>query len=234
MQTYVPVAGSIMSFEEQDRPREKMMRLGKSALNDAELMGILIGSGTFGENAINLAAKILASANNDFSELGRRTPKDLVKGFKGIGEAKAVAIVAALEIGRRRQFSDARRRERITCSRDIYEAVALSLIDLEYEEFHIILLNRASHIISKILLSKGGVAGVVVDAKMIFKAALEALASSIILCHNHPSGNLLPSQSDIDLTKKLQEGAKLLDMTVLDHVIVAKTGYFSFADEGKM
>ena len=233
MGTNLDKPSTIKSFDPANRPREKMAAKGKSALSDSELIAILIGSGSVEDNAITLAKKILDSVNGDLSELGRRSLKDL-QAFKGIGEAKAITIAAALEIGRRRQFSDARLRVQIITSRDIYEAVAQDLIDLSHEEFHVLFLNRANHIIGRENLSKGGTHGTVVDAKFIFKYAVQALATSIILCHNHPSGNLNPSQADIDLTRKLRQAGSFLDITILDHVIVAKTGYYSFADDGRL
>jgi DNA repair protein RadC len=222
---------SIKSWAEEDRPREKMLSKGKSALTDAELIAILIGSGSVDENAIELAKRILFSVNDNLSELGKRSIKELTK-FKGIGEAKAITIAAAVEIGRRRQFSDKVQRDRITHSRDIYDIMLPEMIDLQYEEFWILMLNQAHHIVKKERISTGGVSGTVVDSKMVFKPAIEALTPSIILIHNHPSGNLKPSQADIDLTRKLREAGKLLDITVLDHVIVAYSGYYSFKDEG--
>ena len=227
------ISNPITSWAEEDRPREKMALKGKSALSDAELIAILIGSGTVGMDAIRLAEQILNSVNGNLSELGRRSLRDLQK-FKGIGEAKAITIAAALEIGRRRQFSDMMQRDTITCSRDAYDAILPQLIDLPNEEFWILMLNRANHIISRHRVSIGGVSGVVVDAKMVFRPAIEALASSIILIHNHPSGNLKPSQADIELTKKLRNAGLSLDISVADHVIVSHTGYYSFADEGML
>lgn len=227
------ISNPITSWAEEDRPREKMALKGKSALSDAELIAILIGSGTVGMDAIGLAEQILNSVNGNLSELGRRSLRDLQK-FKGIGEAKAITIAAALEIGRRRQFSDMMQRDTITCSRDAYDAILPQLIDLPNEEFWILMLNRANHIISRHRVSIGGVSGVVVDAKMVFRPAIEALASSIILIHNHPSGNLKPSQADIELTKKLRNAGLSLDISVADHVIVSHTGYYSFADEGML
>ncbi len=224
---------SIKSLAEEDRPREKMLLKGKAAMSDAELIAILIGSGTVDENAITLAQRILDSVDKNLSELGRRTIKDLMK-FKGIGEAKALTIASALELGRRRQFSDVMQKSSVTCSRDVYDAMLPLLIDLPYEEFWIILLNRANHIVGKTRISIGGVTGTVVDSKMVFKPALEALATSIILVHNHPSGNLKPSEADIDLTKKLKEAGKYLDIAVLDHVIIANSGFYSFGDESLM
>ena len=228
---YITPPISIKSWAEEDRPREKMLLKGKAALSDSELIAILIGSGSVDENAIELAKRILESVNNNLSELGRRSIKDLVK-FKGIGEAKAITIAAALEIGRRRQFSDVMQRDSIMNSRDTYDTMLPQLIDLNYEEFWILMLNRANHIMGRTRISIGGVSGTVVDSKMVFKPAIEALATSIVLVHNHPSGNLKPSQADIELTRKLKEGGKCLDITVMDHVIVAHTGYYSFADEG--
>jgi DNA repair protein RadC len=222
---------SIKSWAEEDRPREKMLTKGKAALTDAELIAILIGSGSVDENAIELGKRILSSVNDNLSELGKRSIKELMT-FKGIGEAKAITIAAAVEIGRRRQFSDMVQRDRITNSRDIYDIMLPHLIDLQYEEFWILMLNQANHITRRERISTGGVTGTVVDSKMVFKAAIEALAPSIILIHNHPSGNLKPSQADIDLTRKLKEAGKVLDIKVLDHVIVAHTGYYSFVDEG--
>jgi DNA repair protein RadC len=228
-----PLSNPITSWAEEDRPREKMLLKGKSALTDAELIAILIGSGTVGMDAIGLAEQILKSVDGNLSELGRRSLKDLMR-FKGIGEAKAITIAAALEIGRRRQFTDMMQRDRILTSRDTYDAILPQLIDLPYEEFWILMLNRANHIISRQQISTGGVSAVLVDARMVFKPAIEALASSIVLIHNHPSGHLRPSQADIDLTKKLKKAGESLDILVADHVIVAQTGYFSFADAGML
>jgi DNA repair protein RadC len=222
---------SIKAWDEADQPREKMLLKGKSALKDAELIAIMIGSGSVGENAIDLAERILQSVNGDLSELGKRSLTDLMK-FKGIGEAKAVTIAAALEIGRRRQFSDVTRRDKIISSRDIYDLMLPKMIDISHEEFWILLLNRAHNVISKHCISTGGVNGVFVDAKMVFKPAIDGLAPSIILVHNHPSGNLKPSNEDINLTRKLKEAGKLLDIAILDHVIVSHTGYYSFNDDG--
>jgi DNA repair protein RadC len=224
---------SIKGMAEEDRPREKLMSLGKASLSDAELVAILIGSGTVESNAIQLADKILNSVNGNLTELGRRSIKDLMK-FKGIGEAKAITIAAALELGRRRQLSDLRQRDRVECANDIFDIILPDLIDLPYEEFWVILLNRASNVISKQRVSSGGVSGVMVDAKLVFRPALEVLASSIVLVHNHPSGNLKPSQQDIDLTRKLKRAGESLDITVFDHLIVSAGGFFSFADEGMM
>ena len=224
---------AITAWAEEDRPREKMLLKGKAALSDAELVAIIIGSGTVNEDAIALAQRILDSVNANLSELGRRSIKDLMK-FKGIGEAKAISITAAVELGRRRQFSDVMQKDTITSSRDVFDMMLPQLIDLPYEEFWILQLNRANHVIGRARISSGGVSGTVVDSKMVFKPAIEVLATSIILVHNHPSGNLKPSQADIELTRKLKEAGKHLDIAVVDHIIVAYSGFYSFADENIM
>jgi len=221
----------IKSWPPDDRPREKLILKGKSALSDAELIAILLGSGTSSISAVELAKKVLQPAGNNLHELARHTVKDLIK-IKGIGEAKALTIVAALELGRRRKDIEGNEKPKITASIDAYEVVKADLLDIGHEEFWIILLNRANRVIRKSQISQGGVAGTVADPKIIFKLALEELASGIILAHNHPSGNLTASQADLDLTKKIKDAGKLLDIQVLDHIIVAGQRYFSFADEG--
>jgi DNA repair protein RadC len=222
---------TIKTWAEENRPREKLLIHGYSALSDADLIAILIGSGTVDINAVELAEQILLSVNGNLSELGRRSVKDLMK-FKGIGEAKAITISAALEFGRRRQFSDVVKHEEIRGADDIFQLMLPMMIDLPHEEFWILLLNQASHVIGKHRISSGGVSGIVVDAKMIFRPAIEALAGSLILIHNHPSGQLKPSTYDIELTNKLRLAGKTLDIRVVDHVIVARSGYFSFSDQG--
>lgn len=222
---------NIKSWAEEDRPREKLLLKGKSALSDAELLGILIGTGIQNMTAVDLAKLILQSVSNDLNQLARLTVKDLSK-FKGIGEAKAITIVSALEIGRRRKDSEAPKRPQITCSRDAYEVLKPHLMDLPHEEFWIILLNRANHVLKCERISSGGISGTVADPKMIFKVALENLCSAIILAHNHPSGNLTPSQADKNLTKKLREAGTYLEVPVLDHVIFTDKAYLSFADDG--
>ena len=192
----------IKSWAEDDRPREKLMLKGKSNLSDAELIAILIGSGSRSETAVGLSQRILKSVQNNLQELGRKNITDLMK-FKGIGEAKAISIVAAMEIGRRRQLAKPIDRPQITGSSDAWNVIAPILMDLNHEEFWIILLNRSNKVIGKERISSGGIAGTVVDAKMVFRTALEkGPASGIILAHNHPSGNLKPSQADIGITKK--------------------------------
>ncbi|KAB7728760.1 DNA repair protein RadC [Rudanella paleaurantiibacter] len=221
----------ILSWAEEDRPREKLMLKGRAALSDAELIAILIGSGTTDLTAVDVSKIILQSVGNNLNELAKLSVKDLSK-FRGIGEAKGISIVAALELGRRRREQDRPQRTRITCSRDAYEEIRPHLLDKPHEEFWILLLNRANEVLRPVQISAGGVSGTVADPKLIFKQAVENLASSIILVHNHPSGNLTPSQADKDLTRKLREGGKLLDIPVLDHLIFTDRAYLSFADEG--
>lgn len=222
---------AIKSWAEEDRPREKLLLKGKAALSDAELIAILIGSGTPKLTAVDVAKLILTAVSNDLNELAKLTVNDLKK-HKGIGEAKAIAIVSALELGRRRKETAAAARTTITCSTDIYNYMKPHLLDLPHEEFWVILLNRANVIMKRIPVSIGGVAGTVADPKIIFKHAIEHLASAIVLVHNHPSGNIKPSAADISLTKKVKEAGALFDLPVLDHLIFADQAYYSFADEG--
>ncbi|GGF14904.1 RadC family protein [Hymenobacter cavernae] len=226
-----PASFSIKSWAEEDRPREKLLQKGRAALSDAELMAILLGSGTAKLSAVDVAKLILNAVQNDLNELARLSVKELMR-HKGIGEAKAITIMAALELGRRRKESAAAQRTTITCSSDIYNLVRPNLQDLPHEEFWVVLLNRANVVMRKQPISMGGVAGTVADPKLIFKHALEQLASSIILVHNHPSGNRNPSAADIALTRKVKEAGKFLDLPVLDHLIYTDLGYYSFADEG--
>ncbi len=221
---------NIKAWAEADRPREKLALKGKNTLSDAELVAILIGSGNKNETAVELSKKILASINNDLNELGKLSISDLTK-FNGIGEAKAISIIAALELGRRRKTTAVEKRVKVTSSKDVYNSIAPVLSDLLHEEFWVIYLNRNNEIIKQENISKGGVSGTVADAKIIFKRAIEVLASAIILCHNHPSGNLKASNADIQLTKKLKEAGAMLDLPVLDHLIIGEKDYFSFADE---
>lgn len=221
----------ILSWAEEDRPREKLLLKGKAALSDAELIAILIGSGTRELSAVDLSKLILQSVNNNLNELAKLSINDLMK-FKGIGDAKAISIAAALELGRRRKESETLKKPKVSSSADAYEAIRPYLMDLQHEQFWVLLLNRANEVIRPQQISIGGVSGTVADPKMIFKAAIEHLASSIILVHNHPSGNLTPSQTDKDLTKKVKEAGRTLDIPVLDHLIFSDNAYFSFADEG--
>lgn len=220
----------ISLWAEEDRPREKLLLKGKSSLSNAELLGILLGSGTFSLSAVELAKKLLTSVGSDLNELAQLSVQDLQK-FKGIGEAKAVAIVSALELGRRRP-QDVKQKKKITSSADVYDLMRENLLDLKFEQFWIILLNRANRILKKLPVSSGGVAATLADPKIIFKQALDHLASGIILVHNHPSGNEKPSESDIILTRKLKEIGKFMEIQVLDHLIFTNSSYFSLADEG--
>jgi len=223
----------IPQWAEDDRPREKLLMKGRSTLSDAELLAILLGTGTKALSAVDLAKQILQQADQNLNNLARLSVKDLIK-IKGIGEAKAISIVSALELGRRRKESVSPGRPRITNSIDVVEIMKQDLIDLNHEEFWIIILNRANYVLRKNKISSGGISGTVADPKLIFKSALDHSGSSIILVHNHPSGNLQPSQADITLTKTLKEAGKFLEIPVLDHIIVSDNSYFSFADEGMM
>jgi DNA repair protein RadC len=221
----------ITAWAEDDRPREKLLAKGKNALTDAELIAILIGSGNRQESAVDLCKRILKDYGNNLNELGKATIHELMK-YKGIGEAKAITIAAALEFGRRKQLSSIREKPQIRSSIDAYNAIAPMLMDLPHEEFWILLLNRSNHIIGRVNISVGGTAGTVVDAKIIFRKAIEMQASGLVLCHNHPSGSLQPSQADISVTRNLKEGGRFLDISILDHIIVSERGYCSLADEG--
>jgi DNA repair protein RadC len=220
----------IKSWAEEDRPREKLLLKGKAVLSDAELIGILINSGTSSLSAVDIGKIILKEVDNDLNKLAKLTVKDLTK-FKGIGEAKAISIVSALELGRRRRENGPAKLKRISNSRDVYDIMKADLLDLPSEEFWILLLSRANNVIHKQKVSIGGISGTIADPKIIFKYALENSASSLILVHNHPSGNLNPSEADKQLTAKMKEAGKLLEISVLDHLIFSDSGFFSFADE---
>jgi DNA repair protein RadC len=222
---------NIRSWAEEDRPREKLLLKGISSLSDAELIAILIGSGTASLSAVEVGKKIMQSVENNLDALAKLSVKDLMR-VKGIGEAKAISIVAALELGRRRKEIVAEDRSKIITSLDALNLIKGDLMDLPHEEFWVLFLNRAQRVIRKKRISEGGVSGTVADPRIIFKLAIEELASGIVVAHNHPSGNLTPSQSDRDLTKKLKEAGKLLEIQLLDHIIVAGQKYFSFADDG--
>lgn len=221
---------TIKHWNEDDRPREKLMNKGKVVLSDAELIAILIGSGSIDESAVELSKRILAHVNSNLNELAKLTVDDLIK-FKGIGEAKSINIITALELGRRRILEEALEKPKITGSRSVYEIMHPILGELQHEEFWVIYLNNSNKIILKTQISKGGITGTVVDSRLIFKRAIELFATGLILCHNHPSGNLKPSQSDLNLTDKIKKGGDVLDIKVLDHVIITEKDYFSFADE---
>ena len=226
-----PYKLKILDWAKEDRPREKLLLKGKGSLSDAELIAILIGSGTASLSAVELSKQILAQVDNNLNELARLSVKDLMK-FKGIGEAKAISIVSALELGRRRKGSVHLKKQQITSSKDVYELMHPELQDKDHEEFWVLFLNKANKVIKKYSVSSGGVSGTVADPKIIFKTGLENLASAIILVHNHPSGNLQPSEADIALTKKLKDSGSLLEINILDHIIFTDNGYLSFADEG--
>ena len=230
MKKDMPSLINIKSWSPEDRPREKLLLKGKQALSDAELIAILLGSGTTTLSAVDLAKILLQAAGNSLDDLARLSVKDLMK-IKGIGEVKALTIIAALELGRRRKDRVTDEKTKITSSADAYNELRSVLLDKNHEEFWVLLLNRANRVIKKFQVSQGGVAGTVADPKIIFKVALEELASGIILAHNHPSGNLNASQADLDLTKKLKEAGKMLEIQVLDHLIIAGQKYLSFADE---
>jgi DNA repair protein RadC len=222
---------SIKALAEDDRPREKLITIGRQNLSDAELMAIILGSGSRSETAVQLGQRILNSYHNDLNFLAKATVNELRK-FKGVGEAKAINIAAAFEIGRRRMETVISEKPKISSSGDAFRLLSSKLADLPHEEFWLLLMNRANTVIKMDCISKGGVSGTVVDARLILKPAIENLASGIIICHNHPSGHLKPSEQDISLTKKIKEGAKLMDISLLDHLIIGDQGYISFADEG--
>jgi len=220
---------TIKAWAEEDRPREKLSLKGKTSLSSAELLAILIGSGSKNETAVELSKRILSKSNNNLQELSRLSIKDLME-FKGIGEAKAITIIAAIELGRRYRSSDALQKKKITSSKDAYDAIYSLLSDSHYEEFFIILMNRANRILGIHKVSEGGTSGTVVDPKRVFNLGLSQHASSMILCHNHPSGNLEPSPQDKKITSKLVQSGKLLEIEILDHLIIGNGSYYSFAD----
>jgi len=222
---------TIKSWAEEDRPREKLMLKGKSVLSDAELLAILLGSGNRNESAVELGKRVLNHVNDNLMELSRLSVTELMQ-FPGIGEAKAITVIAALELGRRRNESEVVSREKIAGSRDAFRIFHSTLGDQPYEEFWVILLNKANKILRKCSISEGGISGTVVDPKKIFKIALDHHASSIILGHNHPSGNIQPSEADKQITKKIRDAGMMLDVAVLDHLIIGDDSYYSFADEG--
>ena len=220
----------ITNWSEDDKPREKLMLKGKSALSDAELIAILIGSGSRNESAVDLSKRILASVDNNLNALGKLTIQQLMN-FKGIGEAKAISIMAAMELGRRRRAEEAVELKKITSSKMIFELMQPIIGELPHEEFWVLYLNNSNKVLSKSQQGKGGITGTIIDTRLVFKAALELGATALILCHNHPSGTLTPSDADKQMTRKLKAAGQNLDIQVLDHVIVTENGYFSFADE---
>ncbi|MBP5611558.1 MAG: DNA repair protein RadC [Bacteroidales bacterium] len=222
---------SIKDWNKDERPREKMMQLGPGALSDAELLAILLGSGCQKMTAVDVARRLLRRYDDDLQQLGRCTLQEMTR-LKGIGPARAASVAAALELGRRRMQAAPAPGRNVTSSRDIYNLFQPILADLVHEEFWVALLSRTHRIISHCRISQGGLSSTVADVRIILKRAVDRLASGIVLCHNHPSGNLMPSKEDIFLTAQVKSGAKMVDIVLLDHLIVAHTGYYSFADHG--
>ncbi|WLD23380.1 DNA repair protein RadC [Flavobacterium dauae] len=221
---------SIKNWSEDDQPREKLLYKGKNALSDAELVAILIGSGSRNESAVELCKRILQQNNNQLHQLQKQSIQQLMQ-FKGIGEAKAITIVAALELAKRLQLSETKELTKITSSEDVFKLMQPIIGDLPHEEFWVLLLNNSNKVIYKLQLSKGGLTQTVVDVRMLFKTALEHLATALILVHNHPSGQLVASGADKDITQKIKLAGNSLDIKLLDHLIITQTGYFSFADD---
>jgi DNA repair protein RadC len=221
----------INQWAEDDRPREKFILKGKSALSDSELLAILIGSGSRNESAVQLCQRILASSNNNLTQLGKLTIKQLTD-FKGIGEAKAISIAAALELGRRRRLDEGFELDKVTSSKSVFEIMHPIIGDLMHEEFWVLYLNNSNKVVHKAQISKGGMAATIVDVRIVFKIALENNAMSIILVHNHPSGKLMASEPDIQITKKIKLAGQHLEVKVFDHIIITDKGYYSFNDEG--
>jgi DNA repair protein RadC len=224
---------SIKEWDNDDRPREKMLVKGRKSLSNAELIAIIMGSGNREESAVELSKRVLNSVDNDLISLGKLSIEEMMR-FKGIGEAKAISIAAAMEIGRRRREAEVKEKKKIGSSKDVFEVFQPNMADLPYEEFWVLLLNRANKIIGKYQVSQGGVSGTVADPKLIFNIAISNLASSIILCHNHPSGNINPSNEDTRLTKKIGKGCELLELKLLDHIIIGDQNYYSYADDGTL
>ncbi len=221
----------IHQWAEDDRPREKFLLKGKAALSDSELLAILIGSGSRNESAVQLCQRILASSENNLTSLGKMSVSQLMQ-FKGIGEAKAISIAAALELGRRRRAEEAVEFKKISSSKAVFEIMQPIIGELPHEEFWVLYLNNSNKVIYKAQLSKGGITGTVVDIRLLFKMALEQNATAVLLTHNHPSGKLLASDADIQITKKIKEAGKTLEIHVLDHIIITENGYLSFQDAG--
>ncbi|CAL2101961.1 DNA repair protein RadC [Tenacibaculum sp. 190130A14a] len=222
---------SIKSWALDDRPRERLVLKGKFSLSDTELLAILIRSGNREESAVDLAKRMLLSVNNSLHKLSKLSIEELMN-FKGIGEAKAVSIVTALELGKRRQFQTNEVKPKVSCSKDVFLVTQPLIGDLSHEEFWVLFFNNANEIIAKQQLSKGGFTGTIVDIRLLFKRALELQSIAIIVCHNHPSGKLKPSKSDIHLTRKIKKAGETLDIKLLDHLIITEKAYFSFVDEG--
>jgi DNA repair protein RadC len=221
---------SIKNWAVNDRPREKLLQNGALSLSDAELLAVLIGTGTRELSAVELSRRLLQESKNNLAELSRKSLGDLMK-LKGIGEAKAITIQAALELGRRRKMSELGRRTKLVSSKDVFDYIGPVLSDLNHEEFWVLYMNRSNIVIDKYKVSQGGLSGTVIDVRLILKRGIELLATSLIICHNHPSGNLAPSDNDRNITARIKAAGEQLDIRVLDHIIVADNSYFSFSDE---
>lgn len=222
---------SIKSLAEDDRPREKFLLKGKAAVSDSELLAIIMGSGNREESAVELARRILKSVENNWHRLSQLSIKDLMK-FKGVGEAKAISIATALEIGNRKSQQEVLERQQISNSKDIFEILQPHLSDLPTEEFWAVFLNHQNKILYKTCLFRGGIASSVADVRVIFKTALEHFSTRIVIAHNHPAGSLKPSQQDIAITNKIKDAGKLLEIELLDHIIIAQNKFYSFKEEG--
>jgi len=223
----------ITDWAVEDRPRERLWSKGPASLSDAELLAILIGSGTRNHSALDLARELLAMAGNSLGDLGRLSAGEIRK-IRGVGEAKAVTIAAALELGRRRKIAETGENPQIRSSSDVYNIMCPVMEDLPHEEFWILFLNRANRVTGRMKISQGGVSGTVTDVRIVMKKAIESLASGLVICHNHPSGNNSPSDSDIRITQKIKEAGALMDIQLLDHLIIAGKDYYSFADNGAL
>jgi DNA repair protein RadC len=223
----------IKHWKQDDRPREKLLLKGKEVLSDTELIAILLGSGSRYESAVQLAKRILTSVDNSLNALAKLST-DRLMSFKGIGEAKAVSIITALELGRRKRLEEALIQPKITSSKNVFEIMQPIIGELPHEEFWILYLNNSNKILQKYQMSKGGLTGTLVDTRLVFKKALEISATAIILAHNHPSGALKPSKADRQLTNKIKIAGETLDVKVFDHLIITSVGYFSFADENEL
>jgi DNA repair protein RadC len=221
----------IKNWALEDRPREKLLNHGTQSLSDTELLAIILGSGTKNTSAVELARQILESAGNNLHQLGKASVSEL-KQIKGVGPAKALILMSAFELGRRRTQTDTLFKPKISSSRDVFNLFHPILGDLPHEEFWILILNRSNQVVDKVRISQGGISGTVIDTRLILRNAIEKLASGLILCHNHPSGNTQPSDPDKKITEKIQNAANFMEINLLDHIIIADKNFFSFADEG--
>ncbi len=225
---------NIKEWKEEDRPREKFLLKGAQSLSDAELLAIIIGSGNARESAVELSQRILHSVEYNLDELGKQSIQSLIKNFKGIGSVKAITIAAAMELGRRRKVAQPAEKKKVLASEDVFEVLHSKMADLPHEEFWMLLLNRANKIIGQVKLTQGGTGQTVVEIPLVLKTAIDKLAAGIIVGHNHPSGNIEPSQQDIKITQKLSEACKIVDISFLDHLIIGHKNYYSFADNGML